>query len=94
MKILAGLLLLHGLHASATAGPIPTVELFWSGKVTPFYGDASGERQENLLAVVRHKQMAERMAAVAGAFRWKQNVDATLNGAMRNLFTKYIKPGR
>lgn len=56
------------------AGPLPTVELFWSGRVTPFYGDASGDRQENLLAIVRHEQMAERMAAVAGAFRWRQNV--------------------
>lgn len=74
MKIFVSLLLMLGLHAFAMAGSIPTVELLWSGKAFPFYGEASQDRQQNLLAIVRHEQMAERMAAVASGFRLRQNI--------------------
>lgn len=74
MKKLAAFLLAFGLHIHALAGPIPTVELLWTGKAVPFYGDASNELQQNLLAVARHEQMAERMAAVASGFRLRHNI--------------------
>lgn len=73
MKWLSGLLVAIAA-TSASAGPIPTVELLWTGKAHPFYDTTTETTQEKILSMMRQGQMAERMATVAQSFRLRHDV--------------------
>ncbi|MBK4736788.1 DUF4344 domain-containing metallopeptidase [Noviherbaspirillum pedocola] len=74
MKSFLLLCLTLAVHAFAAAGAIPTVELLWTGKAVPFYGNASDEEQQKVMVAVRSDHMAERMAAIAQGFRLRSNI--------------------
>jgi hypothetical protein len=61
---------------STWASAVPFEELLYKGQAAPFYGDAKGERQQQLMEVVKKTQLAERMARlVNGTVRLRTNLN-------------------
>lgn len=74
MKLFAAVLLGLFLHAPGVAGPMPTVELLWNGKVTPFYTYTQDSLKQESMEEFSGAELADRMAKFAQGFRLRHDL--------------------
>lgn len=64
-----------GLAPAFALGPVPFEELFYKGRVVPFYGTTNTPQQEKILDAVKNSHLAERMAQLTqSTTRLRQNL--------------------